>query len=127
MKHNSVVWFEIPVLDLDRAVDFYQKVFKIEMSRMDMGGTMMAFFPWVDNAVGSPGALVQHPDKCRPSAEGPLIYFGSNIDDLSDELSRVEPSGGKIVMPRTIITEEIGYMAIFIDTEGNRVALHSMK
>jgi predicted enzyme related to lactoylglutathione lyase len=92
-----------------------------------MGPLDMAFFPWVDKGMGSPGSLVYAPALYQPSAQGTLIYFTAFSGDLADELSRVEAAGGKALMPKTLINEEVGYMAMFLDTEGNRVALHSRK
>jgi len=68
--------------------------------------------------------LIQYEDAYKPSeTHGPLIYF--SCKDLNDELQRVEDAGGKIVQAKTQISEDIGYMALLIDTEGNRIALHS--
>jgi hypothetical protein len=85
----------------------------------------MAWFPWVEDGQGSPGSLVCHPEHYKPSENGVLIYFTAFSGDLSHELARVEPAGGRVVQEKTLIAEGYGYMAIFIDSEGNRVALHS--
>lgn len=127
MKHNVVGWFEIPVSDMDRAIAFYEAVFEFQLSRQQIGTLDMAWFPWVDDAVGSPGGLVFHPDYYKPSADGTLIYFTAFSGDLNNELSRVENAGGKVLIPKRLITGEIGYMAVILDTEGNRIALHSHK
>jgi hypothetical protein len=81
----------------------------------------MAFFPSGEGSVG--GALCKG-DSYSPSTDGAIIYFNAN-PDLSFVLSKVEKAGGKIVMPKKQISEEYGYMALIIDSEGNRVALHS--
>ena len=126
MKRNVVGWFEIPVSDMDRAIDFYQSVFGFTIARNTMGVLDMGWFPWVDgDGPGASGSLVCHPDHYVPSKEGTLIYFSSISGDLSDELGRVESAGGTIIQPKTMISEDVGYMAVFTDTEGNRVALHS--
>jgi uncharacterized protein len=127
INHNVVGWFEIPVTNLERAIVFYNRVFGFEMTRSLMGSLEMAFFPAVSGSFGSAGALVCHPDFYKPSSEGILIYFTAFSGDVRLELSRVEAAGGKVVMPRKQITEEIGYMGLFIDSEGNRIALHSRK
>lgn len=126
IKHNVVGWFELPARDLDRAMKFYQTVFGLELERHQMGEMDMAWFPWVENTMGAGGALVRH-DSYKPSADGILVYFTAPSGDLSQELSRVEDAGGKVLLSRRLISEDIGYMAIVLDTEGNRVALHSRK
>ncbi|MDP4207029.1 MAG: VOC family protein, partial [Bacteroidota bacterium] len=70
-------------------------------------------------------ALVYLPDLYKPSSDGTVIYFTAFSGDLNNELSRVEKAGGKILEGKKLIKEEIGYMAIILDTEGNKIALHS--
>lgn len=122
---NALNWFEISVSDIERAQKFYETVFDIEMSRMEMSGSQMAFFPTENMSANVGGGLVKS-DMHKPSTEGAVIYLNGN-PDLALALGRVEDAGGKVVMPKTIISDEIGYMAFFIDTEGNKVALHSGK
>lgn len=121
---NVLNWFEIPVSNMERAVKFYTEVMGYDsMYQMNMGGYDMAFFPMEGEGVG--GALVKG-EGCIPNANGSVIYLNSN-PDLAIPLSKIEAAGGKVLMPRTLITEEIGYMATFIDSEGNKVAFHSNK
>ncbi len=121
---NVLNWFEISVLDFDRAVKFYSDIFSYpSMHKMDLGGLQMAIFPMEGDGVG--GALCQH-ESYKPSQEGVVIYLNAN-PDLSTPLSKVEAAGGKVVMPKKQISPEIGFMAIIIDSEGNRVAFHSNK
>ena len=115
-------WFEIPVSDMDRAKTFYEIVFNIEISVHDLGGLLMAWFPDRGEAHGAQGTLIKQ-DSYIPSKEGVLIYFMS--DDVQNELDRVVPAGGEIYQPKTQISPEYGYMGVFIDSEGNRIALHS--
>ena len=121
-------WFEIPVNDMDRAVAFYNEVFHIKIAVHNMGELIMGWFPFAENpeAKGASGSLVYHKEFYKPSAEGTLIYFTSRTGDIKDELSRIEKAGGKILKPKTQISPDHGYMALFLDTEGNRVALHSL-
>jgi hypothetical protein len=126
-KNNMVGWFEIPVANMERAIAFYEKVFAVKLSRNQMGPLEMAWFPWVETGLGAAGSLVYHADFYKPSSDGVLIYFSSQTSDLNDELARIGPAGGQVLMPKKLITEEIGYMALFIDSEGNRAALHSRK
>lgn len=118
-----VGWFEIPVLNMDRAVKFYESVFDVKLSLQDFGALKMAWFPWVEGGLGSSGSLVMHLDHYKPSQEGVLVYFTAL--DMNGQLAKIEKEGGKGVQGRTLIAPDIGYMAIFIDSEGNRIALHS--
>ncbi|MBX3009542.1 MAG: VOC family protein [Melioribacteraceae bacterium] len=119
---NVLNWFEIPVIDMERAVKFYCRIFGHEsMYITHMGGFDMAFFPMEGDGVG--GALCKG-EWYKPTQDGSLIYLNGN-PDLANILDKVEEAGGKVIMPKRIITEEIGYMGLFIDIEGNRVALHS--
>jgi uncharacterized protein len=122
---NPVGWFEIPVLDMDRAISFYEKVLNVKIQKVDMGGLMMGWFPFDEKVVGASGALVQQPENYKPSTDGVLIYFSASSGDLGHELGRVESAGGKVLQAKTLISSEVGYMGVFLDTEGNRAALHS--
>lgn len=116
-------WFEIPVTDMERAKAFYEAVFKVEINVVDFGGILMGWFPAGDmSSYGASGSLIKQ-ETYIPSQEGTTVYFMS--DDVQNELDRIEAAGGKIYQPKTQISEEHGYMGVFIDTEGNRVALHS--
>ena len=123
-KDNSLNWFEIPATDIKRATKFYETIFSIEMPQMEMGGSM-AFFP-ADMENGKVGGAVVQSDMHKPSTDGSVIYLNAN-PDLDVALGKVEKAGGKIVMPKTKITDEIGFMAFFIDSEGNKVGMHSNK
>jgi uncharacterized protein len=125
--HNVVGWFEIPVTDMDRAIRFYERVLDLSLDRQTMGELDMAWFPFVAEGTGAPGTLVHAPKHYAPSDKGTLIYFSAFSGDLNVELSRVAAAGGKVLQEKTLITEEIGYMGLFLDTEGNRIAVHSMK
>ena len=118
---NWVNWFEIPAADFKRAVQFYSAIFNVEFHVMDMMGTKMAMFP----SDGGGGAIVTG-DDYTPASDGTLIYLNGG-DDLNDVFNKVEKNGGKAIVPKTQISEDMGYFAMFIDTEGNKMALHSMK
>ena len=124
LKRNAVGWFEIPVNNMERAIKFYESAFGYKLERHQMGELDMAWFPFAD-VPGSPGTLVYHKEFYKPSADGVLIYFTCLSGDLSNELAKVEPAGGKILVPKTLITDDVGYMAGCTDTESNRIALHS--
>ena len=123
--HNVIGWIEIPVLDMERAIRFYETLFEFKISRTQFGTLDMGWFPWVENSIGSGGSLVHHTDHYKPSTDGVLIYFTAFSGDINIELSRVEKAGGKVIQGKTIIGEDHGMMAVFIDSEGNRIALHS--
>lgn len=126
MEHNMVGWFEIPVRDMDRAKKFYEEVFQITVQVQNFNDLLMGWFPWAEGKIGASGSLVFHEEWYKPSAtEGTLIYFSSK--DVNDELGRIEAAGGKIIQPKTLISDDVGYMGVFIDSEGNRIALHSRK
>ncbi len=119
---NAINWFEIPAIDFDRARTFYSTLFNYSMPTNVRQGCNMAFFN-AEQGVG--GAVVQGEGNV-PSAQGTIVYLNAG-EDLSAVLQHVEKAGGRVLVPKTQITPEIGYVAIFLDTEGNRVALHSMK
>jgi uncharacterized protein len=119
---NALSWFEIPVSSFDRAKAFYEVVLGRPIQRMDMGPFTMGFF--ASDPAGVGGAIV-HGDGYRPSQQGTIIYLPGG-DDLASMLARVVPAGGTIVVPKTEIGGDFGFYAHFIDTEGNKVGLHSM-
>jgi len=125
MKNNVVGWFEIPVSDMDRAIKFYETVLDLKFNRNQMGPLDMAWFPWIEGGYGTSGSLAYHPDYYKPSSDGVTIYLTAHSGDLNNELSRVEEAGGKVLREKTQISEEYGFMAVILDSEGNRVALHS--
>ena len=118
----TVGWFEIPVNSMTRAKAFYEAVFNIEVKEVDFGGLKMGWFPHEEGDYGATGTLIKQ-ESYVPSQDGTLVYFTSK--DVQNELDRVEAAGGKIYKEKTKISDEHGYMGVFIDTEGNRVALHS--
>jgi len=124
-KENTLNWFEISVTDISRSTKFYETIFGIELQQQEMMGMKMAFFPYEGMTGTVSGGLVQGPMH-KPSADGAKIYLNGN-PDLANALSKIEASGGKVVMPKTKISDDIGFMAFFTDTEGNTVALHSNK
>lgn len=123
---NAISWFEIPTTDINRAQKFYEAVFHITMTPIDMENIRMRMFPLDNPMDGVGGSIVQTNGFHVPSAtDGPLIYLNGN-PDVKIFLDRVEAAGGKIIVPKTEISPEYGYMGVFIDTEGNRIALHSV-
>ena len=124
MQH-AISWFEIPTTDLERATKFYETIFGISLIPLDMDNIKMRMFPVDDMATGIGGSLVYSEGFFTPSdSAGVLIYLNGN-PDVQLVLNKVEAAGGKIMVPKTQISPEYGYMGVFIDSEGNRIGLHS--
>ena len=122
---HAISWFEIPTEDIGRAQKFYESIFGITMIPLDLGQLQMRMFP-ISSQMNIGGALCYNKQFYKPSStEGPLLYLNAN-PDVQLVLDKVEASGGKIMVPKTQISPEHGYMAVMIDTEGNRIALHSV-
>lgn len=120
---NIINWFEIPVTEMPRAKKFYEAIFGIEMYEETIAGTQMAYFPGEPGSGKVSGCLALSPDH-KPSTEGVVVYLNAN-PAMNPVLERISEAGGKVLMPRTLVTPEIGYMAFFLDTEGNKMALHA--
>ncbi len=118
---HALNWFEIPVTDIERAMKFYNTVFDVELQKMDLDYTTMAMFPADKGEVS--GAIVKG-QGYEPSMTGSLVYLKGG-DDLAVPLAKVEAAGGKILFGKTDIGSGFGFFAIFSDTEGNKVGLHS--
>lgn len=118
---NAINWFEIPVTNFERAKKFYEQIMNGEIQEMPHPEFKYGMLPAdMQNGVG--GGIVEGPG-FEPSDKGALIYLNGG-DDLSVPLAKVEPAGGKILMPKTSLGPN-GFMAYFMDTEGNKMALHS--
>lgn len=118
---NMINWFEIPAINFKRATTFYKGILNCEIQETEMFGSKMGFFPSDGSNVS--GAIVEGTDY-KPSTEGVTLYLNGG-DDLQVILSKVEHYQGKILVPKTQISQEMGYFAMFMDTEGNKMALHS--
>ena len=128
-RSNIINWLEIPVTDMQRAKKFYENVFGISMVTRFMEETKeeISFFPSDPKIIQATsgrvsGGLVKN-DRNKPSMEGVLIYLNAN-PSIHDVIDRIEANGGKILLPRTKIIA--GYISIFVDCEGNRLALHAV-
>ena len=120
VKQDIITWFEIPVLNFERAKIFYEQILKKKIHTYNLNGIQHGFWEHSKSTIG--GALVK--DELKPSKEGVLVYLNGG-KDLSFILKRVEQAGGKVLLEKTQISTEIGFMAKFEDTEGNVLALHS--
>jgi uncharacterized protein len=123
---SAISWFEIPANNLERATAFYQTIFNCTLVPVDMPNIKMRMFPLTDIENGIGGAVVDSGGFHKPSAtDGPLIYLNAN-PDVQLILNKVAAAGGTIIVPKTAISDAFGYMAIIIDTEGNRIGFHSI-
>ena len=121
-KHDVVVWFEIPAGDFARAKRFYEHVFSVALKDEQMGAMRMAVFPYAGEAVS--GCVIAG-QGYKAGGDGSVVYISAGRD-LAEPLARVEGAGGKVLVPKTLINAEIGYFAHFLDSEGNRVGMHSI-
>lgn len=124
-NHNNmksfISIFEIPATDINRAVSFYQSILGINIEVIDMQGMQMGLFPSEGHAVSG---VITSGEGYEPSTNGVLVYLNGG-DNLELVLNKIEQFGGQIVMPKSLIDEENGYFAMFIDSEGNKMGLHS--
>jgi predicted enzyme related to lactoylglutathione lyase len=121
---NSLNWFEIPAVEIARSQKFYETIFDIKMETMEMGESVMAFFPWTPSSGKATGAVVQSTQH-KPSMEGSIIYLNAN-PNMDNVMTRIEVAGGKVLMPKMNIGEH-GNIAFILDTEGNKIGIHSVE
>jgi predicted enzyme related to lactoylglutathione lyase len=121
-KSNPVIWFEIPALDLERAADFYEAVFEVDLQIADVGPSRLALFPSEDGIAGAAGALAKRTN-FEPSTGGALVFF--SVSSIGDVIARTTEAGGQILMPQTELPG-LGYTANIGDTEGNQIALYQL-
>lgn len=125
---NVITWFEIPVSDIDRAKQFYETILEIEMVKRIDGKDEAVFFPFDPNVVqatsGRVTGVLSKTERNSPSGNGTLIYINA-YPEIQKVLDNVEKAGGKIVAPKTYINA--GFIAVIVDTEGNKIGLHSEK
>ena len=117
---NAINWFDIPAVDFERAVRFYETILNVTVHQEALGPTMNGIFP--ADREGATGAICKGPGYA-PSADGSIVYLNAN-DQLDAILSRVEAAGGQIIRPKTQVGP-FGHIAWLIDSEGNRVGLHA--
>jgi len=120
-QQQRVVWFEIPVSDLDRATAFYEQLFSETLKREQMGPEVtLAVFPY--DGTGVSGCLMRAPN-ARPAASGTMVYLNADAG-LDTLLARIEAAGGKVALPPIALPEGMGRFAHILDSEGNLVGLH---
>ena len=121
MQRDAIHWFEIPVTDLDRAQHFYETLFAQSMRREQMGPQTLAVFPY-DGGIG--GALLKSTTAPAPSLDGNLVYLNA-APSLDAVLSRAGELGARVLLPKLELPNDIGFIAQIVDSEGNRIGLHS--
>jgi uncharacterized protein len=121
IMQTKINWFEIPATDFSRAVGFYETIFGAKLKIEDFGNMPMGIFT---DGNGEGVGCVAHGEHMRPSEHGAIVYLDATAG-MDDVLGRIVPAGGRIVMDKLALPQELGYIAHFIDTEGNRVALHA--
>ena len=123
IMNNLISIVEIPVTDFSRAVKFYQAISGLAIEEMEMDGNQMGILP---NEEGTVNVVLVKGKDYNPTADGAVIYLNAG-NNLQVMLNKVEQNGGQVILPKTEISPEMGYFALFIDTEGNKLGLHSAK
>ena len=113
--------FEIPATSLERAVKFYSSIFSVPLETMNIPEIKMGLFPYEGQS--TVGVIIEG-EGYLPSSSGVTLYLNAG-EDLQVVLSKVEENGGKILVSKTPHADESGFFALFLDTEGNRLGLHS--
>ena len=121
-RPSVAVWFEIPADNFDRAVAFYSSIFAMDLKKEQFGPDLMAIFPRKE-ANGNSGCVAFGPDR-KPGSNGPIVYLNAD-GQLEKLLRRVEPAGGSIVVPLTVLPQNMGSYAVVRDTEGNHIGVHA--
>lgn len=120
---SYISMFEIPATDISRAINFYQALLDIKIEKMNVEGMQMGILPYQGQMVH--GLIIQA-EGYKPSGNGVTMYLNAG-ENLQVVLDRVEKNGGQIILPKTAHADESGYFAMFLDTEGNKMALNSPK
>lgn len=121
--NNLISIVEISVTEFARAVKFYQTVLGISIEEMEMDGNQMGVLP---NEEGAVNVVLIKGNDYKPTTDGAILYLNAGID-LQPILDKVAQNGGQVIVPKTEISPEMGYFALFIDTEGNKLGLHSVQ
>lgn len=121
-KNNFISWFEIPAINFQQAVNFYNHIFDIDMETTINEDSAMAYFPVTDGV----GGAITTGFSNEASSTGPLLYLNGG-EDLNNVLNKVEEAGGRVIMQKTLISVDVGFFAVFIDSQGNKLALYSEK
>lgn len=123
-EQRAITWFEIPSVDFDRAIRFYETVLQTKLQREVIGGVPMAIFGHEDAATG--GSIVYDPQQSKPSADGVIVYLNAG-ESVTSALDRAKRAGGVVRGSVIELPNKLGYIGYLLDTEGNRVGLHTPK
>lgn len=118
---NLISIVEIPVSDFYRAVKFYQTILGVAIEETEMDGVQLGVFL---NEGGTVSVVLAKGNDYKPTTDGAVLYLNSG-NDLQPILGKIDQNGGQVIVPKTQISPEMGYFALFIDTEGNKLGLHS--
>jgi predicted enzyme related to lactoylglutathione lyase len=119
--NNLISIVEIPVTDFLRAVNFYQSILGVQIDQFEMDGNQMGV---LSSEEGTVSAVLIKGNEYTPVTGGALVYWNAG-NDLQPTLDKIEQNGGKIIVPKTEISPEMGFFALYIDSEGNKLGLHS--
>ncbi len=123
---NVLTWFEIPVSDTKRAKKFYETILDIEMVIRADGDDEAVFFPYNPDIIqatsGRVTGVLSKTSRNSPSVNGTMVYINAS-PNIQNVLDKVEQAGGKVILPKTNMTA--GFIAVIIDSEGNKVGLHA--
>lgn len=119
--NNLISIVEIPTTDFARAVKFYQTILGVIIEEVDMDGMLMGLLPSDGETVN---VVLVNGNDYKPTTDGAVLYLNAG-NDLQPMLDKVEQNGGQVILPKTEISPEMGFFALFIDTEGNKLGLHS--
>lgn len=122
-QSNALNWFEIPVADLERAKKFYETIFDMEMRKMEVGENLLYVFPTSAEPSSVSGAIIKD-ENAISSMDGITMYLNAN-PSIDAVIARIEDAGGKILIPKQQVSPEVGFVAYFNDSEGNRLAIHA--
>jgi len=120
--NKTFSYVAIPAEDFERAFKFYSEITNGLIHKNPNVLFPMAYY--VDENNNNIGHLFQLPN-FKPSADGAIVYM-ELAKDLNETLEKILTAGGKVIMPKTLIAPSKGYWALFLDTEGNKLALHSL-
>jgi predicted enzyme related to lactoylglutathione lyase len=118
---NLISIVEIPVTNFTRAVQFYQTILGVSIDEVDMAGTQMGVLPSDGETVN---VVLAKGSDYKPTTDGAVLYLNAG-NDLQPTLDKIKQNGGQVIVPKTEINPEMGFFALFIDTEGNKLGLHS--
>ncbi|NAS13882.1 VOC family protein [Poritiphilus flavus] len=119
--NSFIAIFEIPATDVARAIKFYQTILDLKIEKFEMPGLEMGIFPYEDQMVTG---VITKAEGYLPSADGVTVYLNAG-DDLQPILDKVAQNGGQVLVPKTPHADDSGHFALFLDTEGNKLGLHS--